>query len=84
MPMPLILTFAAALCLGLLASPARAEPPFNLFCANKVFEVDQRNWTQMKTLRGPDVCNFGEFNTAADAERHARLYGGVGTKCSCR
>ena len=82
--MPVMPKIAALMCLALIASPARAEMPFNLFCASKVFEVDQRNWTQMKALRGADVCNFGEFNTAADAERHAKLFGGVGAKCTCK
>lgn len=82
--MPVMPKIAAAIFLALSAGAARAEMPFNLFCASKVFEVDQRNWTQMKALRGADVCNFGEFNTAADAERHAKLFGGVGAKCTCK
>ena len=74
----------ATLFLALSASAAAADMPYNLFCAKGIVTIDQRNWSQMKAAIGPDVCNFGEFTTIAEARRHSSLFGGEGATCSCK
>jgi len=64
---------------------AQSSTKYSVYCANGKIEVDMRTLDQMKSARGSDVCQLGEFNYLADAQSFAKKnFGGVGSGCSCR
>ena len=83
------ITVAVAMCCALfvlvLPPPAQSSTKYSVYCANGKIEVDMRTPEQMKSARGSDVCQLGEFNYLSDAQSFAKKnFGGVGAKCSCR
>ena len=80
---------AVAMCCALfvlvLPPSAQSSTKYSVYCANGKIEVDMRTPEQMKSARGSDVCQLGEFNYLSDAQSFAKKnFGGVGAKCSCR
>jgi hypothetical protein len=66
-------------------SLAQSSTKYSVYCANGKIEVDMRTFEQMKSARGSDVCQFGEFNYLSDAQSFAKKnFGGEGARCSCR
>ncbi|MBQ4133117.1 MAG: hypothetical protein IJD04_05215 [Desulfovibrionaceae bacterium] len=52
-----------------------------VYCANGKIEVDTRDPEQMKAARGKNTYLLREFNYKTDADKFAKLLGGVGAKC---
>jgi len=76
---------ACAMVTLVLPSVAQSSTKYSVYCANGKIEVDMRTPEQMKSARGSDVCQLGEFNYLSDAQSFAKKnFGGVGAKCSCR
>ena len=76
---------ACAMVTLVLPSVAQSSTRYSVYCANGKIEVDMRTPEQMKSARGSDVCQLGEFNYLSDAQSFAKKnFGGVGAKCSCR
>jgi hypothetical protein len=74
-----------ALAYLVMPSVAQSSAKYSVYCANGKIEVDMRNLDQMKSARGSDVCQLGEFNYLSDAQSFAKKnFVGVGAKCSCR
>jgi hypothetical protein len=66
-----------------LTGPAWAGP-YNVFCADGRIEVEYRTLEQEITARGSNVCQFGSFDYASDAENFAlKNFGGKGSPCNC-
>ena len=78
--------FIGCTLFGLALPPsAQSSTKYSVYCANGKIEVDMRTAEQMKSARGSDVCQLGEFNYLSDAQSFAKKnFGGVGAKCSCR
>ncbi len=56
----------------------------SVYCANDKIEVDSRDLEQMRSARGSDVCQFGQFNFLSSAEDFAeKNFGGKGKACTC-
>jgi len=69
--------------LVMVAGPAWAGV-YNVFCADGRIEVEYRTLEQEKTARGSNVCQFGSFDYASDAENFAtKNFGGKGAACTC-
>ncbi len=67
------------------SSLAQSSTKYSVYCANGKIEVEMRTLEQMKSARGSDVCQFGEFNYLSDAQSFAKKnFGGDGARCSCR
>jgi hypothetical protein len=76
---------AFALAVLIPPSLAQSSTKYSVYCANGKIEVDMRSLEQMKSARGSDVCQFGEFNYLSDAQSFAKKnFGGDGARCSCR
>ena len=70
---------------ALTASLAHADRyTVSVYCANDKIEVDSRDLEQMRSARGSDVCQFGQFNFLSSAEDFAeKNFGGKGKACTC-
>ena len=79
------LTPVAWIFASVLAGAAVAQTdPFKVYCADGKIKVDQRTFLEMKKAFSPNVCAFGEFETASQANAYAQKFGSDGAKCSCR
>jgi hypothetical protein len=82
----------AALALPLLAAllapvlaPSPAAAQYYVYCINGRISTEQWDLAQMRTRHGSNVCQFGQFGFASDADNFAqRNFGGKGASCSCR
>lgn len=64
---------------------AQSSTKYSVYCASGKIEVDMRSLEQMKSARGSDVCQFGQFDYLSDAQSFAKKnFGGVGASCSCK
>ena len=67
---------------ALIAGEAAA---YGVYCANGKIEIDSRSPEQMRIARGSNICSFGQFNFATDAENFAKKNNFTpGKTCSCR
>ena len=73
---------AIALAAILVAGHASAH---GVYCANGKIEIDSRSPEQMRIARGSNLCSFGQFNFASDAQDFAKKNNFTpGKTCSCR
>ena len=80
-----ILNLVAMILTLAMAGAALAQTdPFKVYCADGWIKVDQRTFLEMKKAFSPNVCAFGEFDTASQGTAYAQKFGGEGAKCSCR
>lgn len=64
--------------------PAAARADYYVYCANSRIEVDTRPPDQMRSARGSDLCQFGDFSTLSSARDLAdKQFGGTGARCTC-
>ena len=64
---------ACAVVALVLPSVAQSSTKYSVYCANGKIEVDMRTPEQMKSARGSDVCQLGEFNYLSDAQSFASI-----------
>jgi hypothetical protein len=71
--------------LTLSTNPSHAEQTkYSVYCTNNKIEVNMRTIEQMKSARGSDVCQFGQFTSLSAAQSFARKqFGGSGQRCTC-
>ena len=79
----------AALLLAALLAPVLAPSPaaaqYYVYCINGRIGTEQWDLAQLRTRHGSNVCQFGQFGFASDADNFAqRNFGGKGASCSCR
>ena len=57
---------------------------YSVFCVSGKLAIDGRTLDQMKSARGSDTCQLGQFNFRMDAMDFAKQFGGEGAACRCK
>ena len=67
------------------STSAQAETKrYKIYCVNGKVEISTRELSDMKSLRGSQVCLLESFDSLAEATKAAKRHGGVGGDCACR
>lgn len=78
------LTGLALITLANVPTTQAESTKYSVFCAGGKVTIDGRTLDQMKSARGSDTCQFGQFNFRMDAMDFAKQFGGEGASCHCK